>query len=174
MGPTPDEAPGAVPDQELDPPERFLAVAAKAEPGHFRPTPVHEKLAEHLFTSQASTFLDLAEAAGVSRTTIWRTLQDPKACAWICSKATQAVEFGLGAVHARLLNMALTSRSPSFMELYLKRFDPEFKKADVSGGTTINQQFNMIKEMSQAELDAFVRQKRRKEGVDAEPQRPGA
>lgn len=177
MGTTADEAPGPVPDQELDPPERFLAVAAKAEPGgSFRPTPIHEKLAEHLFTSQATSFLQLAEESGVSRTTIWRTLQDPQACQWICSKATDAVKFGLGAVHSRLLQMALTSRSPAFLKLYMERFDPEYAKQLASGGTTINQQFNMIKEMSQAELEAFVKVKKRREGIDTreEPSRAGA
>ena len=168
MGPTPIEAPAPLPTEELEPAERFVAEAAKASDDDlrsFRPTPAHEKLAEHLFTSQAASFLQLAESAGVDRTTIWRTLKNPAAAKWIVSQATGAVEFGLGAVHSRLLHMALTSRSPSFIELYLRRFDPEFKKNAAEGGTTINAQYAMIQAMSPKELEAFVSLKRRQEGV---------
>lgn len=168
MGPTAEPAPVPLSAEvgPQDPQERFLAVAAKADSMEgFRPTPVHEKLAEHLFTSQASSFADLVEASGVHRTSIWRTLQDPKACAWICARATEAVKFGLGAVHSRLLQMALTSRSPAFMKLYLERFDPDYSSRVAEGGTTINAQYAMIQAMSPKELEAFVSLKRRQEGV---------
>ena len=164
--PLPPEADGP-PQAELEPAERFLAVAATAPPGDgFKPTAAHEKIAQKLFESQAGSFLQLAEAAGVDRVTIWRTLKNPKACEWIVNNAARAVEFGLPAVHSRLLNMALTSRSSSFMELYLRRFDPEFKKGAAAGSTTINAQYAMIQAMGPAELENFIKQKRRKEGIE--------
>ena len=154
-----------LPSADGSPVGRFLEVAASSAPvaEAFQPTDTHRRLAETLFESGAESFVGLAEASGVSRTTLWRILKDPPAVKWIVSHSTRAAEAGLGLVHARLLNMALTSRSPAAIELYLKRFDPEYKRAE-SGVPAVAQQFNVIANMSDVELEAFLRRTRQKAG----------
>lgn len=143
----------------------ILDAAASAQPsapGAFQPTEAHQKLAATLFETTSSTFVQLAESAGISRSTLWRILKDKAACAWIVANATNAAAFGLGAVHARLLQMALTSRSPEAIRLYLQRFDPDFSAGkDIGTLNAPNSQIAFVASMSPAELEAFLKQKRR-------------
>jgi len=163
---------GPVPATALSDPaspaRRFLDVAAANPaplPADYSPPDSVRRLAEVVFTTQAASFVELAELAGVNRTTIWRLLQDRNAVRWIVEQGTAVASAGLGAVHARLLHLALTSRSPSAIEIFLKRFDPEYRKDNhPGGGTTINSQFTQITSMSPGELEAFVRHKKRSGG----------
>jgi hypothetical protein len=93
-------------------------------------------------------------------------LQDKDACKWIVEKGSAVASAGLGAVHARLLHLALTSRSPAAIDIYMRRFDPEYAKDSkpAAGTTTVNSQLTQILTMSSAELEAYVRNKRRTNG----------
>lgn len=92
---------------------------------------------------------------------------DPEAVKWVVAHSTKAAEMGLGLVHARLLQLALTSRTPAALELYLKRFDPEFRQSQPGGGgMTINAQVAAVANMSPQELERFIEAKRRKEGLN--------
>lgn len=150
------------------PARRFLEAAAANPaplPADYSPPDSVRRLAEVIFTNQATSFIELAEAAGVNRSTIWRQLQDKNAVKWIVEQGSAVAAAGLGAVHARLLHLALTSRSPSAIEIYLRRFDPEFKKeSHASSGTNISAQFAQVLTMSPGELEAFVKHKKRQGG----------
>lgn len=149
------------------PPARFLEAAATAPPStDYAPTESDEKLAVHLFAVNADSFVALVETSGVSRTTIWRTLKDPAACAWITAHATKLAEAGLGAVHARLLHLALVSKTPAAIELYLKRFDPGYKSASSVAPLNVNGDHANIISMSSEELTKFVSLKTRAGGFD--------
>jgi len=164
---TPENLPLALHDPAT-PARRFLAAASANPsplPADYSPPDAVRRVAEVIFTEKAESFIELAEHAGVHRSTIWRFLQDPNAVKWIVEQGTAVASAGLGAVHARLLHLALTSRSPSAIEIYLRRFDPEFRKEQSgSGGTTINSQFAQVLTMSPGELEAFVRGKKRRGG----------
>ena len=138
----------------------------------FKPDDSHLKLAAVLFEANCPTWIELAEKAGVSRTQLWRITKDPAACAWLVAHGTKAAETGLGAVHARLLQLALTSRSPAAVELYLKRFDPNYAaKVAATGDTNITAEFATILQMSPTELDSFLRHKRRSSGLENDRER---
>lgn len=167
----PESTPANLPSPLNDPAtpaRRFLSAAAANPtqlPPDYSPSEAVQRVAEVLFTSKAASFVELAEDAGVSRTTIWRFLQDPHAVAWIVQKGTAVAAAGLGAVHARLLDLALTSRSPAAIEIYLRRFDPEFRKeSGTNPATTINSQLTQVLTMSSRELEAYVRTKKRQGG----------
>ena len=163
---------GLVPSPALSDPatpaRRFLEAAAANPaplPADYSPPDSVRRLAEVIFTNRAASFVELAESAGVNRTTIWRLLQDKHAVKWVVEQGSAVAAAGLGAVHARLLHLALTSRSPSALEIYLKRFDPEYRKDNhPGGGTTINSQFTQITHMSPKELESFIRHKERQGG----------
>lgn len=156
------------PDQALKPTtpaEKVLAAAVVTDAAavqDFRPSPAHFKLAQSLFETGAQTFVELAAKSGVSRTTIWRLLQEPGAAAWLASYSAQATKLGIGLVHARLLHLALTSRTPAAIELYLKRFDDEFReKSALTGDLNVTADVANVLNMSNAELERFVELKRR-------------
>jgi hypothetical protein len=167
----PESPPANLPSPLNDPASparRFLEAAAANPaplPADYSPPDSVRRLAEVIFTNQATSFIELAEAAGVNRSTIWRQLQDKNAVKWIVEQGSAVAAAGLGAVHARLLHLALTSRSPSAIEIYLKRFDPDYRKESHGpGGTSINAQFAQVLTMSPTELEAFVKHKKRQGG----------
>ena len=161
---------------EVEPSTPTEAVIARAatviDATAFKPDDSHLKLAAVLFEANCPTWIELAEKAGVSRTQLWRITKDPAACAWLVAHGTKAAETGLGAVHARLLQLALTSRSPAAVELYLKRFDPNYAaKVAATGDTNITAEFATILQMTPTELDSFLRHKRRSAGLENERER---
>lgn len=163
-----DLPPPAPPAERPYPVTRFLERAAKlpAPPAGYTPTPAALKLADALFTSSAPSFVALAEHVGLSRTALYDLLKDDAAVAWIVSHGTGAAAAGLGWVHSRLLELALTSRSPSAIELYLRRFDPAFTARDAPANqTNIQNNLSFVTSMSDDELRAFLTQKRRSSGV---------
>jgi hypothetical protein len=143
------------------PAHKLIRRAAEASSEPFSPSPSHIKLAETIFESGAPTFTELAANSGISRTHLYRILDDPDACAWILAHAKKVAAFGLSAVYARLLHLSLTSRSPQAIELFLRRFDPDFKDKDATVHASGPSQFNFITSMDPAELEAFLRLKRR-------------
>lgn len=153
--------------EPLDPASAIIDAATRSTGAPYTPTDAVMKLADVVFEANAPTWLELAAASGVSRTQLWRIAKDPDACAWIVAHGTHMAELGLGAVHARLLQLALTSRSPSAIELYLKRFDAEYsKRTAVQGDSVINAEMAAIVQMSSTELENFLRHKRRSTGID--------
>lgn len=164
-----DLPPPAPPAERPYPLSRFLERAAKlpAPPAGYTPTPAALKLADALFTSSAPSFVALAEHVGLSRTALYDLLRDDAAVAWIVSHGTGAAAAGLGWVHSRLLELALTSRSPSAIELYLKRFDPEFTARNTpTNQTNVQNNLSFIQGMDDKELRAFLNQRRRSLGVE--------
>lgn len=135
-------------------------------------------MADYLSQGEApASYVDLAAEAGVSRKALYELLKNPAAVAWVAANSlgTRAADAAVGLVHARLLHLALTTRSPAVLELYLKRFDSDYRRD--SGGIhvhTDNALFQTIQSMSTSELEAFLRQRRRKQGVhdDDDPAEP--
>lgn len=118
----------------------------------FEPTPAHYAIADALndqtaFTNTAA----LAEAADCSIRTLQRAISSPAVLSWIIAQQTSIVESRLGAIHARIFDMAMTSRSSSWAKLFLERFDVEFKKQKVLERGH-NQQNNFLGDMSHDEL----------------------
>lgn len=146
------ESPGALPV----PAARFVAVAnsdPSAIPDDFQPTSAHRALASSLFETQASSFLELAERSGVSRSHIYRILEDPAAVKWIVANSATALELGLVAVHSRLLHKALNDKSIAAIKLYMQRFDKDFKVR----GDSINGENVQINNFSSYSLDELER-----------------
>lgn len=125
-----------------------------------------ERLASVLFEQHCPTFSALAATAAVDRSHAYTLLDDPHACAYLCERGRKFAEAALGSVHARLTELALTSRSPAAIELFLKRFDPDFK-TDKPAAVTVNGTNVLIQQvssMSDAELEAFLNHKKQQHG----------
>lgn len=156
----------------------IIASASKAKPGHsaYSPSESDTKLAAVLFESNCPSFTDLANQAGISRTTLWRIVSNPDACAWLVENSTKAAGSLLGAVHARLAHLALTSPSPYALELYMRRFDPHFTKSGADNpDMKINAELAVVTQMTSAELEKFISLKRQKAGIidiEATPSQP--
>lgn len=138
---------------------QLVALANSATPSEIRsyePTPSARKLAGALFVAQAPTLGELAAAAGLSESSIYRLLRDPAAVHWVVSHGSNLAAAGLGAVHARLLERALTDkRSVAAIKLYLERFDPEYQRNRAMDGAK-NTQVNFFSGMSDTELSRFL------------------
>lgn len=140
---------------------RLAAVAERAtqrDIRNYEPTDAVRKLAAAQFHTTAPSFTRLAEEAGVSRSQLYRILSEPAAVHWIVSHGTNMAAASLGAVHARLFELAMTSRNITAIRLYLERFDPEFKKQKALQDGH-NTQINFVTEMSDNELRRLVEQK---------------
>jgi hypothetical protein len=141
---------------------RLVAIAQTATAQQIReyqPSQNVRALAGSMFHGVAPKLIELAEGAGLSQSTVYRILKDPAAVHWIVSHGTNLASAALGAVHARLFQMAMTSRAVGPMRLYLERFDPEFKKQRVLEQGR-NTQLNFIQEMTDAELGRWIKQTR--------------
>jgi len=149
------------------PAARFVAVA-NSDPSpiadDFEPTAAHRALSTTLFETQATSFLELAEKSGVSRSHIYRILEEPDAVKWIVANSARTMELALAAVHARLLHKALNDKTVSALKLYLQRFDKDFKvqSNSVSGE---NVQINNFSSYSLDELERLAGLKERRLGV---------
>lgn len=136
---------------------RIISLAANARPSErqlkeFEPTQTHEAIAGALNDPECPHTLEgLAEQAGVDPKTLRKVLREPAALLWIVSQASTLAEARLGAVHARIYNMAMTSRSATWAKLFLERFDKDYKNQKIleRGGA---QQFNFLQEMGTDEL----------------------
>jgi hypothetical protein len=146
--------------------ERFLERAASVTPSPgYVPTPAAIKLADVLFTAGAPTFVELAAQAGISRTALYDLLKSDDAVVWITAHGTGVAAAGLGFVHARLLELALHSRSPAAIELFLKRFDKGYQPAGPTTQTNIQtNNLAFVSSMSDQELRSYLQQKRRTSG----------
>jgi hypothetical protein len=149
---------------------RIASCAAAADPAalaEFEPTGSHLALLGALSEGHGlDSAAEIAEAAGLARSTAYGILADPAACSWLSSRLSGRVASRLGLVHARLFHLAMTSRSPAAIRLFLERFDPDYKPAAeeiarVAAGA-VNAQFNFLQSMSPEELAAFVEQKRQR------------
>jgi len=125
---------------------------------NFEPTATHEAIAGALNEPGSKTLIELSQKAGVSPRTVQRAISDPAALSWMVSQASCLAEARLGAIHARLLHMALKAKSPGWLKLYLERFDPEFKKQKIleRGGAHQN---NFIGDMDSVELVKLLQRK---------------
>jgi hypothetical protein len=145
-----------------EPIARLQSVAASADPrdiGKYKPNSADYALTGALLSTTAPTFKALSEAAGISTDTLDRILNDPARSAWIVSRMAEGAKLARGAVYARLVDMALTSRSAAWARLFLEKFDD--LKTKEGAIATQNNQFNIYAEMSESELKAFVTQKAR-------------
>lgn len=156
------------PGVEASPPlQRLAATAAAATPkavAAFKPGPIHYAVAGALFAfdkSPPTSFRELAIGAGITESQFLSILKQPEACSWIVAHTADICRFGLAAVYSRLLNLALTSKSPQWALLFLRRFDPEFQRQNTPvAAVQINQ--NTFSDYSNQELEAHLAQKRRK------------
>lgn len=123
-----------------------------AEMKKFEPDHTHEAIAGALNDPEVPhTMKGLAEHAGVDPKTLRKVLRTPAALLWIVSQASSLAEARLGAVHSRIYQMAMTSRSATWARLFLERFDTNYKAQKVleKGGA---QQNNFLGEMETDEL----------------------
>lgn len=168
---TPLEPPLAAPATDVEaaspPLARLAATAAAADPkavSQFKPGPLHHAVAGALFAfdrSPPTSFKELAIGAGITESQFQTILKHPEACNWIVSHSANIARFGLAAVYSRLLNMALTAKSPQWALLFLRRFDPEMQRqATPVAAVQINH--NTFSDYSTQELEAHLAQKRRK------------
>jgi hypothetical protein len=167
VGPVP-RAPAKA--EPLDPKSAIIQRAADATPAaaDFQPDESHRKIAAALLAAgdgDFSSWRELAERADVGRTTLWRASQNPAACLWITEQLAGLARASLGAVYSRLFRLAMTSRSPQAIELFMRRFDPDFKKETGPVDNSINAEFAVVTQMSAQELEKFVELKARKAGI---------
>jgi hypothetical protein len=151
----------SAPVSESAPVARLESIANSADPRSFttyKPTNSDRALAGAILTSHAKTFAELSHTAGISDATLERMLDDPARCAWIVSRSREGARFGRAAVYARILDMALNSRSPAWARLFLEAFDEDFKSKETIG-TQNNTQVNVYKDYTTTELEAFIKQK---------------
>ena len=159
--------PASLQPEPATPREAIIQRAAEATPAaaDFQPDESHRKIAAALLDADFSTWSELAEKAGVGRTTLWRAGKDPAACLWLTEQIAGVARASLGAIYSRLFRLAMTSRSPQAIELFLRRFDPDFKKDAGPVDNSINAEFATIVQMSPTELEKFVALKARKAGA---------
>lgn len=141
------------------PAARLSAIASTADPADslsYDLTAKDVALAGALFTSGAPDFASLALAAGLTPADLSRVCASPARAAAIIAHADKAATFGRAAVYARLLNMALTSRSATWAKLYLERFDDVYKNHKLAESATYNQN-NYVSSMTDTELQAFLK-----------------
>lgn len=143
---------------------RANSTTAPTVPTDFEPSESLKQIAGALCESTADTWGELAEQAGVSRSTLHRVLADPSSLQWLASEASRLVAGHLGAVHLALLQKALSSNNPAFVRLYLLRFDPEFQKTEIAARGR-NTQVNNFESMSPAELNKHIQREIRKLGL---------
>lgn len=140
---------------------RLSAIATHAPPSatrDYRPNSSDYALAGALFSSNPETFSDLAAAAGLSESTIGRVVADPARAAWILDRAAKTATVGLALAYRVLLERALTSKSSAWMKLLLQRFDKVFAAANGPPTTSVNNQYNFVAGLSDAELKAMAGQ----------------
>jgi len=154
--------------EPLDPKSAIIQRAADATPAaaDFQPDESHRKIAAALLDGDFSTWSELAERAGVGRTTLWRVSKDNNACLWLTEQIAGVAKASLGAIYSRLFRLAMTSRSPQAIELFMRRFDDGFKKESGPVDQSVNAEFAVVTQMSAAELEKFVQLKVRKAGLD--------
>lgn len=144
---------------------RLSAIASTSDPSaptSYKPTIADAALAGALISKRSDTFTQLASDAGVPLSTLYRIMEDPARCAWIVNRAAQCTKIGLAAVYARILDMALNSKSVSWAKLFLEKFDDDYKlRAAASAGAQTFNQLNFIGGMSDEELRSFISQKAR-------------
>lgn len=149
--------------------EKVLSTAAKASASAeaYKPTEAVLKLSQHLFCDGAPTAIALAQQAGISRAQLYRIAEDPDASAWLVRNGAQVAGTLLGAVHARLTELALSGKNVQAIELYLRRFDPEFARGAKasSGEFNLNAEIANVLAMSPDELTKFVALTRTKQGL---------
>lgn len=130
MDGTDKDIPGTKSDSLPTPVARVVALA-QSDPtpiaADFEPTESHRALAAALTAEGVNTIAELAEKAGVARSTVYRTFEDKEAIKWIVSHSAGLMKSALPAVHAHLLHKALNDKGTSAMKLFLQRFDEEFK-----------------------------------------------
>jgi len=153
--------------EPLDPKSAIIQRAADATPAaaDFQPDESHRKLSVALLEGDVSTWSELAEKAGIGRTTLWRIAKDPAACLWLTEQIAGVAKASLGAIYSRLFRLAMTSRSPQAIELFMRRFDDGFKKESGPVDNSVNAEFATIIQMSPTELEQFVKIKSRRAGL---------
>jgi len=167
--------PNQLPPQALTKPQRRIVqrAASASDPG-FVPTEALKRLGAVAFEGTAESFVELSKAAGVDRSHLYDLIANPAACAWLVAHGKSAAAAGLGAVHARLLELALSSRSPAAIELYLRVHDPDFKEKTQAPTniTATNVLVQQVSSMSDSELSAFLNHKRNQLGKEAQSFQP--
>lgn len=159
-------SPDPVPEGAAVPPilTRMASIASTASPDAlraFEPSSTHRALVGALIEAQPESLVDLATKAGVVPSTLYRTLENPVAVAWIVAEAARVVKVGLAGVYGRLFHMAMTSRKSSWLELFLKRFDPDYRDGKGASLTLKSgDQEAKFENWTTAELEAFVKHKR--------------
>ena len=139
------------------------ATAAPAALQAFEPQFIHRALAGAMFESDepVTSIRQLAQRAGLNVDRVREVVADPAACSWIIAHAAGIARVGLSACYARLFHKAMTADNPQWMSLFLKRFDPDFARAD-SPTVVHNTQINNFQKYTDAELLAYVSQEKRK------------
>jgi len=148
-------------DVQPKPAAQLTAIASLADPNavkQYKPTKTDLALAGALFTTFSPTWIALASNAGVSPETLDNMRENPVRAAWVVTHGSSAAALGLGAVHVRLLDKALSSQNVAWARLYMERFDDAFHAKIAPAGDTRNTQINFISSMSDQELQSFIRQ----------------
>lgn len=143
---------------------RMAHIAATADPAALRgyqPSSSVRTLAGTLLECEPVSFVDLADKSGMSPAQVYTILRDPTAVAWIMQESTRIAKGALSAIYARMYKMAMTAKNSSWAELFLKRFDPEFKE-DGGASLTLKDGAKSVtfENWTTAELQAYLRQKR--------------
>ena len=128
----------------------------------FRPTDAHRKIAGALMTQDITSMADLAEGAGYKDIRdLYKVLGRPEAVNWILTESASAIRVGLAKCYNVMLQKACEGRSVAWVELFLKRFDKEYRQAQPDS-VTVNTQNNVFANYTAGELEAFVRDKQRR------------
>lgn len=171
-----DSTPELTKSDSLPAPVARVVAIAQSDPtpiaADFQPTESHRALASALTAEGIGTIAELAEKAGVARSTVYRVFEDRDAIKWIVSHSAGLMSSALPAVHSHLLHKALNDKGVAALKLFLLRFDPDFKPQtqSISGE---NIQVNQFGSYSLDELERLASLKRVVLGSGGKAQDPG-
>lgn len=157
-----------MPEQPIDllpaPVKHLANVAANADPrslAGFIPSPTHVAVVGALLNFMPSTMQELADKSNLPLVDLYAILDDPVASSWIMQQSADRFKVGLASVYARLYQMAMTSTKAQWVELFLKRFDPEFqRRTGADAGQVVNNYLAVVANMSDTELRSLLTIKR--------------
>ena len=127
-------------------------------------TPPTEMLSfvDLVFSDPSLTDVECEKRLALPRGTVDGWLRSPPASAWLAEDGVRHCHAALPRVYAVLLDRALKSTKSTWMELFLKRFDPDFSKAlAASAPPAVHQQILAVLSMTEDELKNFIGVKQR-------------
>lgn len=124
-------------------------------------------VAQHLMEPGEKKYSDLAAAAGLKEDALRQRLLDPVRCRWISMELEKAVDTRLGMVIAAVYSAAVRTGDPQRARFLLEHFRDKKPERHLHLHANLD-----LSQLSNEELTAFIRDKRRTLGEVNEDTRP--